>query len=201
MFFPNQVRIISISKGEKLRMEENIYFKILELFGNKGRHFTTEDLARELGTSKRTIYTHFASKNEMIDKTIDFVFSEIMKYDNSILESNEYSFHEKVEMFFHNIPDTYNISAIIRHSDDLQKYYPESWKKLNNYLNNLWDGVIQLIESKKEQAKKVNTVILRLILTETLRKLLDYEFVAKNQISFESGSKAIYDIVLYGIIK
>ncbi|MNW54647.1 division inhibitor protein [compost metagenome] len=188
-------------KGEELQMEENIYFKILELFGNKGCHFTTEDLARKLGTSKRTIYTHFSSKDEMIDKTIDFVFGEIMKYDNSILESNEYSFQEKLEMFFHNLPDTYNISAIIRHSDDLQKYYPESWRKLNTYLNNLWDGVIQLIESEKDKTNKVNTVILRLILTETLRKLLDYEFVAKNQISFDSGSKAMYDIVLYGIFK
>jgi AcrR family transcriptional regulator len=63
-------------------MEKNLYIKTLKLIGNKGIRFTTEDLAKELGTSKRTIYAYFASKHELIEKTIDFVFSEIVASDN-----------------------------------------------------------------------------------------------------------------------
>jgi AcrR family transcriptional regulator len=184
-------------------MENNVYFKILKLFGSKGTHFTTEDLARELGTSKRTVYTYFSSKDEMIEKTIDFVFCEIMRYDNEILENDELTLEEKLKRYFQNMPDAYNIGAIIRHSDDLQRYYPDVWKKVNNYLDNLWDGVIQLIEDgiKNNNLEEINTVILRLMLNETLKKLLDYDFTAKNQISFESGIMAVYNIILYGTIK
>ena len=39
------------------------------------------------------------------------------------------------------------------------------------------------------------------MLNETLKKLLDYEFIAKTQVSFDSGLKAISNIVLYGLIK
>lgn len=65
-------------------MDNRVYLKILKCFGAKGTRFTTEDLTRELGTSKRTVYAYFSSKDEMIEKTIDFVFSQIIQSDTAI---------------------------------------------------------------------------------------------------------------------
>ena len=156
-------------------MEKNIYLKTLKLFAGKGSRFTTEDLARELGTSKRTIYSYFSTKDEIIEKTIEFVFSEIIRSDAEILENNELTLQEKIKLYFNNIPDAYNLGSIIRHMDDLQRYYPYLWEKVNNHLNTIWDAVIQLIKQgiKNGELEEIDTVILKLMLNETLKKLLD----------------------------
>lgn len=184
-------------------MEINIYQKTLKLFGNKGLRFTTEDLAKELGTSKRTIYAYFSTKDEIIEKTIDFVFSEILTSDNEILENNELTLQEKIKKYFQNIPDAYNLGSIIRHMDDLQRYHPTLWEKVNNHLNTISDAAIQLIEQgiKNKELEEIDTVILKLMMNQTLKMLLDYEFLAKNQVSFDSGLKAMNKIILYGLIK
>lgn len=184
-------------------MEKNIYLKTLKLFGSKGSRFTTEDLAKELGTSKRTIYSYFSTKDEIIEKTIDFVFSEIIISDTEILENKELTLEEKIRLCFDNIPYAYNLGLIISHMDDLQRYYPHLWEKVNNYVDTIWDAVIQLIEQgiKDEEIEKVDTVILKLMLNQTLKKLLDYNFIVKNQVSFDSGIKAMNNIILHGLIK
>lgn len=184
-------------------MDNNVYLKILKCFGAKGTRFTTEDLARELGTSKRTVYAYFSSKDEMIEKTIDFVFTEITQSDTDILENAELSVQEKIRLYFQNIPDAYSIGTIIRHMDDLQRYYPRFYEKVNHHLDTIWDSIIELVQEgmNRQELRKVDTVILKLMLNETLRKLLDYEFIANHQVSFESGIKAMSDIVLYGLMR
>lgn len=184
-------------------MDNNIFLKVLKLFESKGSRFTTEDLAKELGTSKRTIYSYFSTKDEIIEKTIDFVFDDIIKSDAEILENSELSLQEKIKLYFENIPCAYNLGAIIRHMDDLQRYYPYLWEKVNNYLDRSWDAVIQLVEQgiRDGELQEIDTVILRLMLNESLKRLLDYEFISKNQVSFDSGLKAMNNIILYGLIK
>lgn len=187
-----------------MKIDENIYFKTLKLFGEKGSRFTTEDLARELGTSKRTIYTIFSNKEDLLEKTIDFVFKDVLESDKKILENNELNIQEKIRLYLGNIPVAYNVDTIIRHMSDLYKYYPNLYKKVNIYIyNTKWDDFIELIEKgiKNKELEEVNLTVLRLILNETLKKLLDYEFILKNQVSFESGIKAMNDIILYGLIK
>lgn len=184
-------------------MDDQVYLKILKCFGAKGTRFTTEDLARELGTSKRTVYAYFSSKDEMIEKTIDFVFSQIIQSDTEILENAALPIQEKMRLYFQNIPDAYSIGTIIRHMDDFQRYYPRLYEKVNHHLDMIWDGAIELVEEgmNRGELHKVDTVILKLMLNETLKKLLDYEFIAGHQVSFESGIKAMSEIILYGLIK
>ncbi len=184
-------------------MEKKIYLKVLKLFEIKGTHFTTEDLAKELGTSKRSIYTYFKSKEDMIEKTINFVFSDMSQMDYDLMENKELSLIDKIKSSIITIPDAYNIGAIIQHADDLERYYPELWKKANEYLDTIWDTLISLVNRgiKEGELEEIDTNILKLILRESLKKLLDYRYMVSNNCSFESGIKAINQIILYGIIK
>ena len=184
-------------------MEKNIYLKTLKLLGNKGLRFTTEDLAKELGTSKRTVYTYFSSKDEIIEKTIDFVFTEILTSDTEIIENSDITLQEKIKRCFQNTPDAFSLGSIVRHMDDFQRYYPNLWEKVNNHLDTIWNPVVQLIDQgiKDGVLEEIDVKILKLMLNETLKKLLDYEFLAKNQVSFESGIKAMNNIILNGLVK
>jgi hypothetical protein len=62
---------------------------------------------------------------------------------------------------------------------------------------------LQLIEQgiKDEELEVIDPVILKLMLNETLKKLLDYDFLANHQVSFESGIKEMNNIILYGLLK
>jgi AcrR family transcriptional regulator len=184
-------------------MDKNVYLKILKLFEIKGTHFTTEELAKELGSSKRTIYSCFGSKDEMIEKTIDFVFLDIMQSDRDVMENTELSITEKIERSMLTIPDIYNLGAIIQHADDLERYYPALWKKVNTYLDQSWDNLIYLVTLGIEEGEleEIDVSILRMMLNESLKKLLDYRFIVSNNCSFESGITAISQIVLKGILK
>ncbi len=184
-------------------MEKNMYLTILKLFANKGIRFTTEDLARELGTSKRTIYSYFSTKDEMIEKTIDFVFREMLTSDTEILEKEELSIQEKIKLYFENIPDAYSLGTIVKHMDELKRHCPDLWEKVNHYLNTTWDPILQLIEEgiQRGELEEVNTRILKMMLFQTQKTLLDYEFLAKNQISFDDAFNAMNKILLYGLIK
>ena len=190
-------------KDEIIGMDKNIYIKILKLIERKGTRFTTEDLARELGTSKRTIYTYFSSKEEMLEKTIDFVFADITQMDQDIMDNKKLSLKEKIEQSISAIPDAYNIGAIIQHTDDLERYYPGLWTKVSCYLDSMWDSLINVINQgvQKGELEAVDTNILKLILRETSKKLLDYRYLLDNHGSFETGIQAMTQIVLYGIFK
>ena len=63
----------------RIIMDEKIYFKVIELFSEKGPRFTIEELARALGTSKRTIYENF--KNYSLDFKYRFNWFNPFKFE------------------------------------------------------------------------------------------------------------------------
>ncbi|MEO3946283.1 TetR/AcrR family transcriptional regulator [Gorillibacterium sp. CAU 1737] len=183
--------------------DDHVYLTLLTLFESKGTRFTTEDLARELATSKRTIYTHFTGKEDMIDQTIDYVFADMMKADEEILQNPNLPIAEKLKKILCGAPDAYSIGSITRHAVDLRRHYPDLWAKVERNLDSLWNPLIQLVEEGVQagELREVNPVILRLMVKETLNRLLDYEYMTKNQITFESGIQAMGDILLLGLLK
>ena len=76
------------------------------------------------------------------------------------------------------------------------------WAKADCYISAIWDELIALVDNGIQSGAlhSVDTAVLRVMLEQTVKKLLDYDFTAKSQISFESGMKAMYDIVLYGLL-
>lgn len=69
---------VSYKKNEKLsraRVRERILDKAQELFFRYGvKSVTMDDIARELGISKKTIYQHFEDKNAMVFAGVEHHF-------------------------------------------------------------------------------------------------------------------------------
>lgn len=133
-------------------MKEIVLKKALELFIKNGfKAVTMDDIAKELGISKKTIYQHFSGKDELVKATVDYVFVSATDKMKSIAGNCETPIHEHFEMksclgdlFGQNI----QASTIYQ----FNKYYPKlaeriQQKKHENYdftiLRNLRDGVKQ----------------------------------------------------------
>ena len=184
-------------------MEEKIFFKVTELFSEKGPRFTIEELARALGTSKRTIYERFKDKEELLEKTIDFFFKDIIEEGEEILKDTKLSKNERIIKSFKAKPDIESIGSVVRHLNELNRYFPSLYKKTELYLNKVWDGVIDFICESEEnkEVSQTKKAILKLVLNESLKKLMDYEFLVKNKINYEDGMDMLVELMINGVLK
>ncbi len=105
-------------------MKEKIIERANDLFLNLGfKSVTMDDLASEMGISKKTIYAHFQNKTKLVEATTDHIFCTISDGIDNILK-------EKKDP----IEELYAIKAfVMKHLKDektspqyqLQKYYPK----------------------------------------------------------------------------
>ena len=110
-------------------MRDKILNRASDLFLNLGfKSVTMDDIANEIGVSKKTIYTHFKNKTDLVEKVTLSIFDHISEGIDMICSLN------------HNpIQEIYEIkSFVMTHLKDeksspqyqLQKYYPKLYATL-----------------------------------------------------------------------
>ncbi len=110
-------------------MREKIIDKAGDMFLKFGfKSVTMDDIAREMGISKKTIYKYFDNKDHLVDdttmyvqKTIDKVIMDIMSKGYNAIEENF-----AIKNVFKNMFKNAKTSPMYQ----LKKYYPETFAKL-----------------------------------------------------------------------
>lgn len=133
-------------------MKETIFKKSLELFTTNGvKTVTMDDIAHELGISKKTIYLHFSSKKELFEETIEFVFDSAINRMKSVIGNCENPIQEHFAMKG-SVADLFGLNIQTTMIYQFNKYYPKiaeriQKKRHDNYdltiLRNLQEGVKQ----------------------------------------------------------
>lgn len=110
-------------------MREKILEIASQLFLNLGfKSVTMDDIANEMGISKKTIYQHFTNKTKLVEATTDYVFHFVCDGIDCIRAEKS---NPIAELFLiHNF-----IKQILKNEKaspqhQLQKYYPKIYKKL-----------------------------------------------------------------------
>jgi AcrR family transcriptional regulator len=110
------------NKEKIIAIAEKLFLK----FGVK--NVTVDDIAKEMVMSKKTIYTYFSKKEELIDKVIFTIFSRVATRIYEVIASNLDPVLEimtiESELAIHIDQQT---SAMMY---QLQKYYPKLYRKL-----------------------------------------------------------------------
>jgi TetR/AcrR family transcriptional regulator, cholesterol catabolism regulator len=110
-------------------MREKILEVASEMFLNLGfKSVTMDDIANEMGISKKTIYQHFANKNKLVEATTDFLFHFACVGVDCIRAQNKSPIEELFEFnaFMKQILKNDKSSPVFQ----LQKYYPRIYRKL-----------------------------------------------------------------------
>lgn len=117
-------------------------------FGSKS--FTMDELASELGMSKKTIYNYFKNKEELISESLDFFLSkikneidvELSKHDDPIIKIIK--IYEIGFSYF----ECFEASFLF----GLKKYYPKAEEVFDAFRNNIVFGqVYNLLEQAQQQ--------------------------------------------------
>jgi AcrR family transcriptional regulator len=101
------------------------------------RNVTMDEIANELGISKRTIYETFKDKTELLTTCLES-YSEELKQKKEKIISNSSNVVESIFIFLKDGINTMNaINPVF--INDLKKFYPEVWNSiyLNNEIKNL----------------------------------------------------------------
>ncbi len=101
---------------------DEILFKAGELFMRYGiKSVSMDDLAREIGISKKTIYTFFNDKNVLVESVVATKMKSIECHCGSYQESSENAIHELYSIINYISENMGNIHPSVFY--DMQKYH------------------------------------------------------------------------------
>ncbi|WP_026764703.1 MULTISPECIES: TetR/AcrR family transcriptional regulator [Sediminibacterium] len=121
-------------------MEQRIVEKAQELFFRYGlKSITMDDIASNLGASKKTLYQYFKDKDSLVDAVVQKEIEQDMQECGRIAVSCDNAVHEVFRAFdmLQEMLTTMNPSIIF----EMQKYHPEAYKKMNAHKNKFFVNI------------------------------------------------------------
>lgn len=144
-------------------MNESIIEKAAELFLTHGfKSVTMDEIATEMGISKKTIYQHFKNKQDLVEAVTSYLFVKISGGIDAICALDQNPIEEIFQIknfIMKNLKDE-STSPIYQ----LQKYYPKIHKSLMKLqLEKMDDCVVDNLKKGIEQGLYRNNLNLELI--------------------------------------
>lgn len=124
--------------NEILNASEALFFKV----GIKS--ITMDDIARELGISKKTLYLHVKNKKDLVEK----VMQRYIENEANFMQNMKLETMNAIDIIVEIIKHVHKSISNLPHSAiyDLQKYYPKSWKHFTAFKDemifNMMVGII-----------------------------------------------------------
>lgn len=187
-----------------MNKKEQIITALAELSRTRGFYrVTVDELAAHAGVSKRTIYRHFRSKDEIVETLLDRFMNQMTGKIDQIISSAE-----KPAEIFSGV-----ISLVVQHGrsmlnplvlDDLRRHYPELWKKIERFrAEKIQQHLIKVLVGKYEGKglREIDSRILGAAFLASVKAVVNPEFILSNNLSFEDTVKQLIGLFMYGIIE
>jgi len=163
---------------------------------------TMDELAAHAGVSKRTIYRHFSSKDEIVEALLDRFINYVAGHLEQIINSGQ----TPAEVL------TGIISFITQHGillnntqvlDDLRRYYPDLWAKVERFrAEKIQQNFVKLLVTKNNQGlRETDPRILAAALSASVQAVINPEFILNNGMTFEGAVKQLIGLFMYGVIE
>lgn len=182
--------------------KKDIVEQSLGLFFKLGvRNVSMDDIATALGMSKKTLYQHFSAKADLVDSIITYHLERLKETCQHIEQSGQNAIDKLLSIYKFN----YQALASINPSTlfELKKYYPNSWKKLDEYKQN--DIYAMVLQNTKEGISQgiyradLNAEIIAKLYTHRMDMVLDGEAFPHTEYSFRDLMKELFVYHIRGI--
>lgn len=112
---------------------EKILSSSVELFSQYGfKSITMDDIARRAGISKKTLYQHFANKQEVVNESVAWYKNNTTESCVGVLKDAENAIEAMVRIlaFFDTMYKRINPMAIF----EMQRFFPDAYKQFRDLL-------------------------------------------------------------------
>ncbi len=182
-------------------MKSKILRNTITVFNKKGLKLTMDDIAEQMGISKKTIYKHYKSKEEIFDQIVDYVFDDIKRKEQEILNEEGLSLEERVRKLLAAFPERFT-EVDFSKLGDLKEKYPKTYRKLTKRLESGWEPTMELLEQGRAQEiyrKDANFTIFKVMMDASVARFFETDTLKKSKISYIEALNQVVDILLTGI--
>jgi len=181
---------------------DRIISESLRLFKKNGiRSVSMDDVSKELGMSKKTIYLYFANKSELVEKVLDFMLEKerTICIEGDLAKMNAIDFLLAVSQnVSKQMKDMNPINAY-----ELQKYYPALFREfVNKKRDHVYAQVKQNFAQGIAEGIYRNDLDIDLVARLYIQKLIDVhnpEFLESVNFGFEKVFQVMFDNHIRGI--
>ena len=162
------------------------------------RKFTINDIAAELGISKKTVYEYFASKDEIISTVVDTYVEQEKAGVYTALET-EGSWSDRLQAVV--LSFVQDRPAWV--TEELRRFFPKEWVKME--AQRIWrlpivDEVFSQAVKSGELRSDIPPSIIQLTLYSSFSALFDYDKLDKLGITFNQAMAEVMKILYTGIL-
>ncbi len=184
-------------------MESKITLAAFNLFLKYGvRSVSLDDISREIGISKKTIYEYFENKKELVDKSIRYYIAKEMKDVCEISENAQNSIDEMMGIARYILSFLREMSASLVY--DLRKYYPDSWNFIESeHIKFIQDQIKNNILRGKEDGfykENINVDVISRLYVAQSRTITDEDIFPTKQFAKAALFQEFIIYHMYGIV-
>ena len=183
-------------------IKERIQVKTHELFLRYGiRSVSMDDIAEQLGMSKKTLYQYFADKDELVDAVLG---DEVKQGQQDCVDCSFHSRDAVDEIFItmDKIMEQFrNMNPMVLY--DLQKFHYSSFQKFLKYKNEFLLEVIRKNMERGVQEElfrpEINVDVLAKFRLETMMLAFDMDLFPPRKYNLADVTREIIEHYLYGL--
>lgn len=185
----------------RTKQQEHILEGTIRVFNKKGLKFTMDDLAHELGMSKKTIYVSYKEKKGLFFDMVDYLFDNIAGKKKEVLEDKSLDTIGKIKSILGVMPESYS-EIDFRQLYSLREKYPEIYKKVEERLETGWDEIIVLIEQgiKEGVVRDIPVFLVKTMFEASLEQFFARDVLVQNKISYNEALENVVEIIVDGIV-
>lgn len=186
-----------------MEIKDRIKQKADELFRRYGvKSVTMDEIASQLGVSKKTIYHSFEDKNQLVDSVIADMLNVNKSYCQTSRTKAENAIQE-VYMGMESLQDMLgNMNPSILY--DIERGHPATFKKFIEYKHSfLYDLIKKNMERGKQEGlyrEEIDTDLLTRIRIETIMLPFNQELFPKNQYSLVYFEQELMEYFLFAMV-
>lgn len=173
-----------------------------EKFFREGLHKTTMDeVAAELKMSKKTIYKFFPSKDDLIKAVSKHFLNSVKNRILPALNTDQNAIEKLQELM--KILASVSLRISPKMLDDIRRHFPSIWNELDNFRTEMmFNNLTKIIDQGKSEGLFIDypTPIIMNILVNSVRSIVNPEFVLNNNFSIIEAALTAFKIIIGGII-
>jgi len=183
---------------DQLKIIEQIEDKLFK----EGFYKTTmDDVASELGMSKKTVYKFFPSKEDLVMAIAKHFMNRMKSRILPALNSDRNAIEKLGEL----IKILAGVSEKIsnKRMEEMKRYFPEIWNEIDNFRTKMmFENITRIINQGKAEGLFIDypTTIVMNILVASIRSIVNPEFILNNSFSIIEAARFAFKIIIGGIV-
>ena len=164
---------------------------------------TVDEIAAEVGMSKKTIYKFFPSKEDIMRGVAHFMMKRVEREVGKIVNSDK-PFEQKLTEFLSVIGSIVGRSGRAQMLLDMKKYAPELWKEIETFRR---EHLLTKVQVMFQQAKKeglfrddLNTDIFMLMFINCVEGIINPYTLSEHSFSAKEAFQSVFKILFNGVL-